>query len=83
MSYRTSADLVVREHASIRAALGWALPAFGLGILGMAVAFLGHGLASRALQLVGFAIGAAGVLAGLVTVGRAAAVLLRGVLRRE
>jgi hypothetical protein len=83
MDYQTPADIVGREQARLRAAIRWVLPAFGLGLVGLGIAFVGHGTGSRLLGLIGFGAGAVGVLLGIVTVARASWVILAGVLRRE
>lgn len=83
MDYQTPADIVNDEQARLRASLRWAVPALGLGLLGLAFGFFGHSIESPALRLAGFGVGAVGVLLGALTVVRTGWVILAGMLRRK
>jgi len=82
MNYQTPADVVELEQARLRAALRWAVAAFGLGLLGMALSFLGQRISSPTLRVIGFGVGAGGVLLGFLGVVRAGLVIVAGLLRR-
>jgi hypothetical protein len=83
MDYLTAGDVIERQQARLRAAMWWALPAFGLGLVGLGIGFLGAALASRPVQLLGFAVGLAGVALGIGAVVRTAWVIVEGVLRQK
>ena len=82
MHYQTPADVVEHEQARLRAALRWAVAAFGLGLLGMALSFLGHRISSPTVRVIGFGVGMGGVLLAFLGVVRAGFVIIAGILRR-
>lgn len=76
MDDQTPADTVAHEQARLRAAMWWALPAFGFGFLGLAIGFDGYGMENSVLRRIGFGFGTAGVLLGAVAAWRTRWVML-------